>query len=68
MLVDELFTRRYTVTVTQEMHRMLDEERKRRFLDSIPETIRMILSEYLSKTRSVTSETLHADKDSEYFQ
>jgi len=68
MLVDELFTRRYTVTVTQEMHKMLDEERKKRFLDSIPETIRMILSEYLSKTRSVTSETLRADKDSEYFQ
>jgi len=68
MLVDELFTRRYTVTVTQKMHEMLDEERKRRFLDSIPETIRMILSEYLSKTRRVTSETLRADKDSEYFQ
>ena len=68
MLVDELFTRRYTVTVTQEMHKMLDEERKKRFLDSMPETIRMILSEYLSKTRSVTSETLRADKDSEYFQ
>nr|MDO8135782.1 hypothetical protein [Candidatus Njordarchaeum guaymaensis] len=63
-----MFTRRYTVTVTQEMHKMLDEERKKRFLDSIPETIRMILSEYLSKTRSVTSETLRADKDSEYFQ
>jgi len=68
MLVDELFTRRYTVTVTQEMHKMLDEERKRRFLDSIPETIRMILSEYLSKARSATRETSHANKDSEYFQ
>jgi len=52
MLVDELFTRRYTVTVTQEMHKMLDEERKRRFLDSVPETIRMILSEYLSTSRA----------------
>jgi len=68
MLVDELFTRRYTVTVTQEMHKMLDEERKRRFLDSIPETIRMILSEYLSSTRKPTDVTSHADKDSEYFQ
>jgi len=68
MLVDELFTRRYTVTVTQKMHEMLDEERKRRFLDSIPETIRMILSEYLSSTRRPTNETSHPDKDNEYFQ
>jgi len=68
MLVDELFTRRYTVTVTQEMHKMLDEERKRRFLDSIPETIRMILSEYLSSTRRPTSVTSKADKNGEYFQ
>lgn len=56
------------MTVTQEMHKMLDEERKRRFLDSIPETIRMILSEYLSSTRRATDETSHSDKDSEYFQ
>jgi len=68
MLVNELFTRRYTVTVTQEMHKMLDEERKRRFLDSIPETIRMILSEYLSITRRATNKTSQADKDNEYFQ
>jgi len=68
MLVDELFTRRYTVTVTQKMHEMLDEERKKRFLDSIPETIRMILSEYLSSTRRATNETSQADKDSGYSQ
>jgi hypothetical protein len=28
----------------------LEKERKKRYLDSIPETIRMIVSEYLSKT------------------
>ena len=56
------------MTVTQELHKMLDEERKRRFLDSIPETIRMILSEYLSSTRRPTSVISKADKDGEYFQ
>jgi hypothetical protein len=43
-----IFSRKYTLTVTEEMHKRLEEERKRRFLHSIPETIRMIVSEYLS--------------------
>ena len=42
-----LFSQKYTVTVTEEMHERLEEERKRRLLHSIPETIRMIVSEYL---------------------
>ena len=41
--------KRYTVAITVEMEKKLEEERKRRFLDSIPETVRMILSEYFSK-------------------
>jgi hypothetical protein len=47
-LVDGVFARRFTVTVTSEMADRLEEERKRRLLDSIPETIRLILSERLS--------------------
>ena len=43
-----MFSEKYTLTVTAEMHQRLEEERKRRYLHSIPETIRMILSEYLS--------------------
>jgi methionine synthase I (cobalamin-dependent) len=43
-----LISQKYTVTVTEEMHKRLEEERKRRFLETIPETIRTILSEYLS--------------------
>jgi metal-responsive CopG/Arc/MetJ family transcriptional regulator len=35
------------VSMTKEMKDALEEERKKRFLDSIPETIRTILSEYL---------------------
>ncbi len=37
------------ISITEEMKRRLELERKKRALDSIPETIRHILSEYLSK-------------------
>ncbi len=42
--------KRYTVAMTEEMERKLESERKKRLLDSIPETIRLILSEYLSRS------------------
>jgi len=35
--------------MTEELEAAIDKERKRRMLDSIPETMRMICSEYLSK-------------------
>ncbi len=41
--------KRYMLSVTEEMERKLEQERKKRLLDSIPETVRMILSEYLSE-------------------
>jgi len=41
--------KRYMVSITEEMEKKLEEERKKRLVDSIPETIRMILSEYFSK-------------------
>jgi hypothetical protein len=41
--------KRYTLAVTEEMEKKLEEERRKRLLDSIPETVRMILSEYFSK-------------------
>ena len=41
--------KRYNVAMTEEMEKKLELERKKRLLDSIPETIRMILSEYFSK-------------------
>ncbi len=37
------------LTMTPEMEKKLEEERKKRLLDSIPETVRVILSEHLSK-------------------
>jgi hypothetical protein len=42
--------KRYNVAMTEQLETALEKERKKRMLDSIPETIRMILSEYLSKT------------------
>lgn len=41
--------KRYNVAMTEQMETALEKERKKRMLDSIPETIRMILSEHLSK-------------------
>jgi hypothetical protein len=42
--------KRYMLSITEEMEKKLEGERKKRLLDSIPETARMILSEYLSKS------------------
>jgi hypothetical protein len=40
--------KRIMLSITGEMERALETERKKRMLDSIPETVRLILSEYLS--------------------
>jgi len=42
--------KRYTLAITEEMEKRLEQERKKRLLDSIPETARTILSEYFSKS------------------
>jgi len=41
---------KYNVAMTEEIEKRLEVERKKRALDSIPETIRYILSEYLAKS------------------
>jgi hypothetical protein len=41
--------KRYMISISDEMAKRLEEERKKRLLDSIPETVRMILSEYFLK-------------------
>ena len=40
--------KKYTLAITEEMEKKLEAERKRRLLDSIPETVRVILSEFFS--------------------
>lgn len=43
--------KKYNVAITEELERELEKERKRRMLDSIPETMRVILSEYLANRK-----------------
>jgi metal-responsive CopG/Arc/MetJ family transcriptional regulator len=38
------------LAIPDEMLKVLEKERKERLLDSVPETIRVILSEYLRKS------------------
>jgi hypothetical protein len=40
---------RFTLSISEEMARALKKERKKRMLDPIPETARVIISEYLAK-------------------
>ena len=44
--------KRFMLSMTGEMEKALETERKKRMLDSIPETVRVILSEYLSEHHS----------------
>lgn len=41
--------KRILVSVPEEMEKALEKERKERMLETVPETIRVILSEYLRK-------------------
>lgn len=42
--------KKLNISITEEMEKRLELERKKRALDSIPETIRYILSDYLAKS------------------
>jgi metal-responsive CopG/Arc/MetJ family transcriptional regulator len=42
--------KRVLVSIPEEMERVLEKERKERMLETIPEVIRVILSEYLRKS------------------
>ena len=55
------------VSITKEMKDTLEAERKKRLLDSIPETIRVILSEYFSKaTKAQDIKEMLADALQDY--
>ena len=41
--------KKYNVAITEQLEAALERERKKRMLDSIPETMRVILSEYLAR-------------------
>ena len=40
------------LAIPEEMLKVLEKERKERYLETIPETVRVILSEYLRKDKS----------------
>jgi Arc/MetJ-type ribon-helix-helix transcriptional regulator len=42
--------KKLNVSITEEMEKRLEIERKKRALDSVPETIRYILSDYLARS------------------
>jgi len=43
--------KRFMVSIPEEMEKALEKERKERMMETVPETIRVILSEYL-RTKS----------------
>jgi metal-responsive CopG/Arc/MetJ family transcriptional regulator len=45
----EAMMEKLNISITSEMLKRLEEERKKRALDSVPETIRYILADYLAK-------------------
>lgn len=43
--------KKYNVSISEELEREIEKERKRRYLDSIPETMRVLLSEHMAEKR-----------------
>jgi hypothetical protein len=43
--------KRFMLSVTEEMEKALERERKKRMLGSIPETARVVIGEYLTQTK-----------------
>jgi len=41
--------KRYMISISEELEKKIEQERKKRMLETVPETIRVLLSEYLSK-------------------
>jgi hypothetical protein len=48
---DTVGMRRFMLSITEEMEKALDKERKKRMLGSIPETARVVIGEYLTQTK-----------------
>jgi hypothetical protein len=56
--------KRFMLSITQEMAQALERERRKRMLDSIPETVRMILSEHLVPVRAYRAINRAVDESS----
>lgn len=44
-------TKKYLITITDEMASKLEKDMKKRMLETVPETVRIILSEYLTNKK-----------------
>lgn len=44
--------KKYNVSISEELEREIDKERKRRYLDTIPETMRVLLSEHMAEKKT----------------
>jgi hypothetical protein len=43
--------KKYNVSISEELEREIEKERKRRYLDTIPETMRVLLSEHMAEKK-----------------
>lgn len=48
----QLGMKRFMLCITKDMEKVLEMERKKRMLDTTPETARVIIGEYLSRNES----------------
>jgi hypothetical protein len=42
--------KKYNVSISEDLEKEIEKERKRRYLESIPETMRVLLSEHMAET------------------
>jgi Arc/MetJ-type ribon-helix-helix transcriptional regulator len=44
--------KKYNVSISEDLEKEIDRERKRRYLESIPETMRVLLSEHMAEKKT----------------
>lgn len=45
--------KKYNVSISEELEREIDKERKRRYIDTVPEMMRILLSEHMAEKKQV---------------
>ncbi len=43
--------KKYNISISDELEKEIEKERKKRFFDSVPETIRVLLSEHMAEKK-----------------
>lgn len=44
--------KKYNVSISEELEREIDRERKKRYIDTIPEMMRILLSEHMAEKKT----------------